>query len=415
MRSRRALAISEKQEDLDSVPALDHAFGELQRETHQYATLSPEDVAEAIDLSKSIVEQMLRLVPEEARGEQVARVCAKLTFLRDVLFVGVNGFPRGSPEFNALVEKCEAPTRNPNAVHLELGTYTTWPDAEVDKYIDAAGIGDFIRLDMNTEFRPDVAANVAALPFADESIDRVSSNSLFEHVAYPHEVIREAFRVLRPGGVLITCVPFHFVRHGCPNDYLRYTPEFFDRVCTDAGFTIVASDSYACSGVYYTLHQFLKGCTAGVSGHPSDRASQFAHIMVTALFGALQGFDDFFVGGGASHHQATRAFAVKPGEYQPPSKKPNRELPFIDRYDELICPASGLPLRRGGDSLVSLDGTHRYEVIEGIPNLFTVQGFGWSFRHPASSRRQLEIWQAERNPTLTPRRKPKWLAWSRAI
>ena len=90
-RSRRALVLSEKRGDLNSMPALDHAFGELQRETHQYASLSPEDVSAAIDLSRSFVEQMIRLVPEDARAEQVARVCAKLTFLKDVLFVGVNG------------------------------------------------------------------------------------------------------------------------------------------------------------------------------------------------------------------------------------------------------------------------------------------------------------------------------------
>ena len=256
-------------------------------------------------------------------------------------------------------------------------------------------LGDLIRLDMNFQFRPDVAANVAALPFADETIDLISSNSLFEHIAYPHEAIREALRVLRPGGVLLTTVPFHFVRHGCPNDYLRYAPEFFDQVCSDMGFAKVASDSYACSGVYYTLHQFLKGCTAG-NGDQSDRAAQFTHLFVTALFGALQAFDDTFVGNGCHLHHATRSVAVKSGEYRPPSKKPDRRVPLVDRYDFLICPETGLPLTRRGEILESIDCIHRYEIVDGVPNLFVEHGFGSAFGQQASSRSQLRRWQCAR-------------------
>lgn len=76
--------------------------------------------------------------------------------------------------------------------------------------------------------------------------------------------------------------------------------------------------------------------------------------------------------------------------------------------------SSVLPLRREGEYLGSLDGTHCYEVIEGISNLFVAEGFGWSFRQLASSQRQHEMWQAAGQPTLTARKKPKWLGWSRA-
>ena len=58
-------------------------------------------------------------------------------------------------------------------------------------------------------------------PYGDNSIDCISSNSLFEHVPYPHDILRGAFRVLRAGGALRTTVPFHFVEHGCPKDYLQ--------------------------------------------------------------------------------------------------------------------------------------------------------------------------------------------------
>jgi ubiquinone/menaquinone biosynthesis C-methylase UbiE len=52
---------------------------------------------------------------------------------------------------------------------------------------------------VNPTFPVDVAASVTALPFRDNSIDCMSSNSLFEHVPCPHDILREAFRVLRAG------------------------------------------------------------------------------------------------------------------------------------------------------------------------------------------------------------------------
>ena len=42
-----------------------------------------------------------------------------------------------------------------------------------------------------------------ALPFAEGEFDLVVANNLFEHVTTPAQVLREAYRVLRPGGTLV--------------------------------------------------------------------------------------------------------------------------------------------------------------------------------------------------------------------
>jgi SAM-dependent methyltransferase len=79
------------------------------------------------------------------------------------------------------------------------------PEECVQQHVGPDKLGDIIRLDMNPAFPVDVAASVTALPFRDNSIDSISSNSLFEHVPYPHDILREAFRVLRAGGALRSC------------------------------------------------------------------------------------------------------------------------------------------------------------------------------------------------------------------
>jgi SAM-dependent methyltransferase len=45
------------------------------------------------------------------------------------------------------------------------------------------------------------------LPYEDESFDIVYSKSLLEHLYYPEKYMKEAYRVLKPNGLLITLVP----------------------------------------------------------------------------------------------------------------------------------------------------------------------------------------------------------------
>ncbi len=367
-------------------------------ERHNYSGLAAQDMERALDLARSAMEKVVALFPEAERAVTAAKISRKLAFLKGAMFEDVNGFSRFTASFDEPLGEYLKRYRNGRSVHLELGSYISWPDSRAEAFVAENELGDVIRLDMNLAFGPDVGASVTALPFPDESVDSMSSNSLFEHVAYPHDIIREAFRVLRPGGTLVTTVPFHFVQHGCPNDYLRYTGQFFHEACGAAGFAPVLVDTRSTSGPYYTLHQFLKATTVGHNSQgPRTVPAQTAHLMSLALLAAMQGLDDDFDGGGPNHYHATRALAVKPGVYTAPSDKPDRSKPFVERYPNLICPASGLPLRREGDELLSLDGAHRYPIENGIPNLFVLHGFGSSLRAPASSRRQLAEWRIRRS------------------
>jgi len=69
----------------------------------------------------------------------------------------------------------------------------------------------------------DVYADSTALPFADVAFDTVLSTQVLEHLPEPKAMLREACRVLRPGGHLILTAPQTWGLHEEPHDYYRFT------------------------------------------------------------------------------------------------------------------------------------------------------------------------------------------------
>lgn len=78
----------------------------------------------------------------------------------------------------------------------------------------------------------DLVADAHNIPLADDSVDAVFSLAVLEHVADPYQVVSEMMRVLKPGGVLYSEVPFIFFFHGYPSDYTRFTREGMRRLFT---------------------------------------------------------------------------------------------------------------------------------------------------------------------------------------
>ena len=82
---------------------------------------------------------------------------------------------------------------------------------------------EILNVDIFNYEEVDMVADCTNLPFADNTIDCVISNAVLEHVTEPDLFVQEAYRVLKPGGIIITGVPFMQGFHASPNDFYRWT------------------------------------------------------------------------------------------------------------------------------------------------------------------------------------------------
>lgn len=88
--------------------------------------------------------------------------------------------------------------------------------------------------------RPDVFADAARLPIADDTVDAVVCLEVLEHVRHPQQVLAEIARVLRPGGRLCLSMPFLYPIHDAPFDFQRLTRHGLTRDIERAGLRVVA-------------------------------------------------------------------------------------------------------------------------------------------------------------------------------
>lgn len=82
----------------------------------------------------------------------------------------------------------------------------------------------------------DVIGDLHKAPVAENQVDIVLNFQVLEHVKSPGEVIKEFYRLLKPGGRLILTAPQGWHEHQQPHDYFRFTSFSLRMMMEDAGF-----------------------------------------------------------------------------------------------------------------------------------------------------------------------------------
>jgi hypothetical protein len=80
-----------------------------------------------------------------------------------------------------------------------------------------------IATDVSPEAHVDAWCDVHALPFRDASIEGVIATAVLEHVLAPETAVAEIQRVLKPGGVVYSEIPFMQQVHEGAYDFTRYS------------------------------------------------------------------------------------------------------------------------------------------------------------------------------------------------
>ena len=150
---------------------------------------------------------------------------------------------------------------------------------------------EFINVDVFPFPEVDIIANATDLPFRDNSIDGVVSESLLEHVPDADKVAREMVRVLKPGGYVYVSAPFIHPYHASPDDFNRWTISGLKHMFVD--LDIVKSGVR--SGPWSAFLMFLAYWFGNIFSFGSKNTAPFiAHIFMLVL-GPLKYLDYFFM------------------------------------------------------------------------------------------------------------------------
>jgi SAM-dependent methyltransferase len=123
---------------------------------------------------------------------------------------------------------------------VDLGCGTAQYKTDISSVAD-----EYIGIDwensLHDQSQVDIFANLCeTLPLESRCADTVVSFQVLEHLPEPYIFLKEAYRILQPGGKIIITAPFMWHVHEAPYDYYRFTRYGLQYLLNKAGFIDIA-------------------------------------------------------------------------------------------------------------------------------------------------------------------------------
>jgi len=108
------------------------------------------------------------------------------------------------------------------------------------RYVSYFRCDKYLTLDIDPEAQPDILASADKIPLENNSINSIVCTQVLGDVVDPLAVLKEFYRVLKPGGVVLLTESLMSEMHDEPIDYWRFTKFGFEHLFQKANFKIVS-------------------------------------------------------------------------------------------------------------------------------------------------------------------------------
>ena len=116
--------------------------------------------------------------------------------------------------------------------------------------------------------KQDFMCSLDNIPKPDNTYDAILCTQVLEHVEFPQKVIRECYRVMKPGGMLFLSAPQGAGVHGEPHHFFNFTEYGLASLFKQAGFDIVFTR--ANGGVFWNFGKMIQTLPRYISKQYKD-------------------------------------------------------------------------------------------------------------------------------------------------
>lgn len=125
--------------------------------------------------------------------------------------------------------------------------------ARQSRYCHSIAVNEYVSLDINPKYNPDIVASVEQIPVPDESFDSILCSQMLDDVSHPAKALSEFHRILKKGGHIIISVPMIFIFSDV--DLWRFTPKGLRLLLEEARFEVVQEECLG--GLFAARNQLL--------------------------------------------------------------------------------------------------------------------------------------------------------------